>query len=346
MMQQTGKSAMHDKTAAWLVVIGSTIALIVGNGPILLFTFAVFLKPITDDTGWQRGTMSLGVAVGLTMAGLVTPLVGQFIDRWGVQRVTLIMVTLFAASVAAISLTGATVAVFVALYAVAGLVSSGHAPLPYSKAITAWFDSRRGMALGIAMAGVGVGTALMPQVAGLLVQAFGWRHAYIALGLLTWIIAFPSVLLFVKEPYRAKKSAGTPSSLAVPGDNVGIALRTTDFWMMAVAVLFIVTAVNGVIAHLVALLTDRGMPPAVAARTLIGVGLSTILGRLSPAISSIVSLRPILPRRFSWCPWREGGCHRLHGRPLFRLAPLWGYLRLCLCYLHRRVRRWSVSDGD
>ncbi len=223
--------------------------------------------------------MSLGVALGLTIAGLATPLVGQLIDKWGVQRVTLIAVTLFAASVAAISLTGASVAVFVALYAVAGLVSSGHAPLPYSKAITAWFDSRRGMALGIAMAGVGIGTALMPQVAGLLVKALGWREAYIGLGLLTWIIAFPAVLLFVREPPPGKIS-GKSSPLAVPGDDVGVALRTKDFWMMALAVLLVVTAVNGVIAHLVALLTDRGMPSAIATRMLIGVGLSTILGRL------------------------------------------------------------------
>ena len=267
-------------TTGWLVVVASTIALIVGNGPILLFTFAAFLKPITDQTGWQRGTMSLGVALGLTIAGLATPLVGQFIDRWGVRRVTLVAVTLFAASVAAISLTGASVAVFVALYAVAGLVSSGHAPLPYSKAITAWFDSRRGMALGIAMAGVGIGTAVMPQVAGLLVKALGWRDAYIGLGLLTWIIAFPAILLFVKEPPLAGKRLGNSASAAVLGDNVGVALRTKDFWTMAVAVLLIVTAVNGIIAHLVALLTDRGMPPAVATRMLIGVGLSTILGRL------------------------------------------------------------------
>jgi MFS family permease len=155
---------MHvlSKTTGWLVVVGSTIALMVGNGPILLFTFGVFLKPITEEMGWHRGTMSLGVAVGLTIAGLATPLVGRLIDKWGVHRVTLFAVTLFAASVAAISLTPANVAMFVALYAVSGLLSSGHAPLPYAKAISSWFDARRGLALGIAMAGVGIVTALMP----------------------------------------------------------------------------------------------------------------------------------------------------------------------------------------
>lgn len=77
----------------WQVIINSTIALVVGNGPVLLFTFGVFLKPIAEQMDWPRGTMSLGVAIALTFAGLMTPLVGQFIDRWGVQRVLLFSIT-------------------------------------------------------------------------------------------------------------------------------------------------------------------------------------------------------------------------------------------------------------
>jgi predicted MFS family arabinose efflux permease len=295
--------------AGWLVVAGSTAALIVGNGPILLFTFGVFLKPITEQMGWNRGTMSLGVAVGLTLAGLVTPFVGQFIDKWGVQRVTLIAVTLFAASVAAISLT-ASVTTYVGLYALSGLLSSGHAPLPYSKAITAWFDARRGMALGIAMAGVGVGTALMPQIAGLFVNAFGWREAYIALGVLTWAVAFPAVLLFVKEPAAIVKDARAAPRAPMLGEQVRAALRSKEFWLIAVAVLLVVTAVNGVIAHLVPLLTDRGMAPTTATRMLIAVGLSTILGRLisgylldrvfAPYLAAAIFLVPLVGMLVIW----------------------------------------------
>src|ERR1700738_4508392 len=88
----------------WPVVIASTIDLVVGNGPVLLFTFSVFLKPIAGRMDWPRGTISLGVAIALTFAGLMTPLVGRFIDRWGVQRVLLFSITVFALSVAAVSL--------------------------------------------------------------------------------------------------------------------------------------------------------------------------------------------------------------------------------------------------
>jgi MFS family permease len=290
-----------QQKSPWLVVLGSTIALMVGNGAILIFTFAVFLKPITEEMGWNRGTMSLGVAIGLTIAGLVTPLMGYFVDRWGVQRITLFSITLFAAGIAAISLSSSAV-MFVALYALSGLLSSGHAPLPYSKAITAWFDDRRGLALGIAMAGVGIGAALMPQVASLLVKSFGWREAYVVLGVLTWVIAFPAVFLFVKEP-PSVGGAGAAHRPLMVGDDARDALRSKDFWIMAIAVLLVVTAVNGAIVHLVALLTDRGMPAAVATRMLVAVGLATILGRLisgylldrvfAPLLAAVIFLVPL-----------------------------------------------------
>jgi predicted MFS family arabinose efflux permease len=254
--------------------------------------------------GWQRGSASLAVGLYLIIAGLVTPLIGRFIDKWGVRRVTLIMITLFAATVAAIALTPSQVWVFVLLFSICGVFSSGQAPLPYAKAITAWFDGRRGLALGIAMAGVGVGAAILPQVAGRLIAAVGWREAYMALGAITWLIAFPSVLFLVKEPAdhrSAKDQAGRP---ALPGIEVAEAFRGKAFWFTSIAVLLAVTAVNGTVAHLVALLTDKGMAQPEAASMLVAVGISTIVGRLisgffldrmfAPYLAAVIFFIPIL----------------------------------------------------
>ena len=276
-------------SSQWPVVIASTIALVVGNGPVLLFTFGVFLKPIAEQMDWPRGTMSLAVAIALTFAGLMTPLVGRFIDRWGVQRVLLFSITVFALSVAAVSLAPANVVGFVALYALAGLLSSGQAPLPYAKAITSHFDAHRGLALGIAMAGVGIGTSLMPQAASFLLKTLNWREAYIVLGILTWLVAFPAAF-FVSDARSAKSDNPKPTA---PGDDVIVAFRSRAFWATAVAILLVVIALNGAIAHLVALLTDRGMAPNVATSLLIAVGLATLFGRL---ISGFLLDRIFAPR--------------------------------------------------
>jgi MFS family permease len=260
----------------WTIVIASALALIVGNGPVLLFTFGIFLKPIAEQTGWSRGTMSLGVAIALTLAGLMTPVIGRLVDRWGVRRILLLAITAFALGIATLALAPANVAGFVVLYGCAGLLSSGQAPLPYAKAIASRFDARRGLALGIAMAGVGIGTSVMPQVASLLLKAFSWREAYAVLGILTWLVAFPAAF-FVSDLQPGKIRI---SALTALGDDAVTALRSADFWAMAVAILLVVVALNGVIAHLVALWTDRGMASNTATTLLIAVGVATIGGRL------------------------------------------------------------------
>lgn len=286
--------------AGWLVVLGSTIALMFSNGPVLLFTFGVFLKPISDEYGWARGTMSLGVSIGLILGGLATPVVGMLIDRWSIRRVTLIIISLFALSFAAISLVPPYVSAFIALYAVAGLIAGGHAPLPYAKSISGWFERSRGLALGIAMAGVGIGIAIVPQLAQALMPVVGWRGTYALIGAITWLVAFPAVLLFVKDPV-IERSGTTATADARTGEDGSFLGR--DFWLITIAVFLVVTAVNGVVAHSVALLTDRGVPPALAAKMLAAVGVATIAGRLlsgylldrifAPYLAAIVFLVPL-----------------------------------------------------
>lgn len=286
---------------AWLVVLGSTLSLIVSNGPILFFTFAVFLKPISDQLGWSRGEMSLAVTAGLFLGGFATPFAGIAIDLWGIRRVTLVVVTLFAATFALISQTTANVSVFVLLYAICGVFASGQAPLPYAKAISGWFEDRRGLALGIAMAGVGVGVAVMPQVTRALLNSFDWRSTYLIVGLITWLVAFPSVFFFVKDP---PKGQGAGGAAVADGDDMAFALRHKDFWLIVVAAFLLVVAINGVIAHMVALLTDRGVPGPVAVRMLVAVGLSTIVGRLlsgylldrffAPYLAAVIFLVPLI----------------------------------------------------
>lgn len=263
----------------WWVVFGSTLGLIVGNGPIVFFTFGLFLRPVTTEFGWDRATFSSSLLVGHTLAAIAFPFIGRLIDRYGIRPVTLTFITLFSIATAAISLTPPSPAIFIALCGLCGLTSAGQAPPPYAKAITAWFDERRGVALGIAMAGIGIGATVVPQLARLMIDAYGWRMAYVGLGVSTFALAFPAVALFVREPDSAGRrhvDAGAP----LHGLTVSESLRSPSFWFMAVAVFLVVTTINGTIGHLVPLLTDRGIGVQRATSTLSAVGLSVIGGRL------------------------------------------------------------------
>lgn len=286
----------------WWVVFGSTVGLIVGNGPVVFFTFGLFLLPVTQEFGWDRATFSSSLLAGHALAAIAYPFIGRGIDRFGVRRVSLTSIVLFAFSIAALSLTPSSPAVFIAMAGLCGLLSAGQAPLPYAKAVTAWFDQRRGLALGIAMTGIGIGATLVPQFARAVIAAYGWRAGYVALGGLLLVVALPAVAIFIREP-DAETRAATYGGGMLPGLTVSETLRTTNFWLLAIPVFLVVTTINGIVGHLVPLLTDRGFEIRQATATLSAVGLSTIAGRLvsgylldkffAPVVTAVLFLLPL-----------------------------------------------------
>ena len=285
----------------WWVVFGSMVGLIVGNGPIVFFTFGLFLGPVTQEFGWDRATFSSSLLVGHMLAALAYPFLGRAIDRYGIRRVSLTSIVLFALSIAALSLTPPSSTVFIAMAGLCGLLSAGQAPLPYAKAVSSWFDERRGLALGIAMTGIGIGATLVPQFARAIIAAYGWRAGYVALGALMFVVAFPTVAIFIREPERR---AFSDRDGVVPGLTVLEALQTSSFWLLAIPVFLVVTTINGIIGHLVPLLTDRGFEVRQATGILSAVGLSTIAGRLfagylldrffAPVVSAGLFLLPLV----------------------------------------------------
>ncbi|MFZ3236246.1 MAG: MFS transporter [Stellaceae bacterium] len=203
-------------TNPWWVVVGAVTGLFVCNGPVLGFTFGVFLKPIMADMGWDRGTASAAMSAHFLTSALAVPALGWMMDRWGIRRVALPGLVVYAGFLSLLGFTPHSLPIFVLLVALAGMTSAIQTPLGYAKAISAWFDRRRGLALGVAMSGVGLGAFAIPQLARILIDRLGWRGAYVALGLLTLAIAFPAVAMWIREPRpgegerRLRVGAATP----------------------------------------------------------------------------------------------------------------------------------------
>src|SRR6266513_6147182 len=191
----------------WWIVFGATLSMLVAQGPVILYTLGLFIKPLNQEFGWDRASISAAGGVAAIFSAITIPFVGSLMDRWGVRTVLLPIVVLCASSVALIARTPNSAVVFMLLFAITGVLGSGQGPLGYAKCVSAWFDDRRGLALGITMSGIGLGAALIPQYTQFLIGNFGWRAAYAGLGLLTLIVAFPAVLIFIREPTKAKTAA-------------------------------------------------------------------------------------------------------------------------------------------
>ena len=291
-------------TNPWWVVVGAVTGLFVCNGPVLGFTFGVFLKPIMADTGWMRSTTSFALSVGGILGAIAVPVLGNMMDRWSIRRVALPGIVVYTIFLSLMGLAPAVLGIFTLMFALAEMTSAIQTPLGYAKAISAWFDRRRGLALGIAMSGVGLGAFVVPQLAERLIERVGWRGAYVSLGLLTFVIAFPAVALWIREPRPGEGERGAAAPIALPlGHTVREAARTARFWMLGAAFFLVAVAINGSAAHIVPLLTDHGLSAASATATLAIFGLATMSGRLlagflvdrifAPYVATFFFLAPI-----------------------------------------------------
>jgi MFS family permease len=270
----------------WWIVFGATASMVVAQGPVILYTLGLFIKPLNLELGWDRASISAAGGIAAISSAITIPFVGSMMDRWGVRTVLLPIVVLCATSVALIALTPKSIAAFMLLFAITGVLGSGQGPLGYAKCVSSWFDDRRGLALGITMSGIGLGAALVPQYAQFLIGNFGWRIAYLGLGLLTLLVAFPAVFLCIREPTEIKTAAaGVQAQSLASRDRVSDlevreVLGGRQFWLIACALLLVSTVTQGLVVHTVPLLTDKGYSPESAAALMVAVGLSTMAGRL------------------------------------------------------------------
>jgi hypothetical protein len=181
----------------------------------------------------------------------------------------------------------------------------------------------------------------MPQFARWVIAGYGWRAGYVALGVVTFAVAFPAVAVFIREPDRGVPGArgvrdvrsvrlpdqkgvrsvrlqpdqkGVRSVRLQPDENdreatlsgltVAESVRSSTFWLLAIAVFLVVTTINGIVGHLVPMLTDRGFDVRQATTTLSAVGLSTIAGRVmagylldrffAPHVAAVLFLLPLV----------------------------------------------------
>jgi MFS family permease len=264
---------------SWWVVAASTVGLIVGEGPINVFAFGVFLKPVAEDLGLTRGTMSSALLASAVMSAFGCPVIGLLVDRWGCRRVMLPGIALFSAAIAGLSqLEGKPSAAFYLLFACAGLCGAAQSPIPYATVISRWFDERRGFALGVAMAGTGLGVAVVPPIAADLISWFGWRTAYLGVAFGIMVLAFVPVAIFVRDPPDGAEAISQGQTCGLTwAQALG---HSSRFWWLAVAFFLAVSAINGTLTHLVVLLTDRRISLQMAIVALSSAGVAVVAGRI------------------------------------------------------------------
>lgn len=271
----------NEVKEGWPALLAAFLGVSCGIAGLYFYTVGVMLKPMQADLGWSRAGLSSVLLIGaLTMAS-IAPLIGMLVDRIGVRRLAGVSMLGLAAGFYMFSKVGGTLANFLILNGVISIVAAGTSPVVLSRLIVVRFDKARGLALGAALAGMGVSGAVAPRLLAGYVADHGWRAGYQALALVA-LLAAPFVTAFAGERRNvADLSSNQPRRPVHSGIELRAAMRSGRFWHVAALFICVALGVGGVIVHFIPMLTDAGLPPQRAA-TLAGlVGVSLIVGRVA-----------------------------------------------------------------
>ncbi len=275
----------------WYIVVATIFGVALGYSVVAVMSFGTFIVPLQEAFGWSRGQISLGLTIIGYTAIVVFPMAGALMDRIGAKRVLIPSTFLFGLVMASLYFLQPSLWHFYAVCVVIPILGAGTAPMTYSRIIVAWFDRRRGLALGIGLAGIGIGTAYVPKFATAIMDAYSWREAYLGLGILIIVIALP-VLALVMRNNPAEKGQfpdGDDSDEdhtdeqgrgLLVGFTAKSALTHRSFWLIAGSFVIVGLATSTVLIHMIPLMIDRGMTRAEAAGTFAYLGIALIFGRL------------------------------------------------------------------
>ncbi len=281
-------SERHSKHVfyGWWVVLASAVGLFWGI-PITVYSFSVFFKPLMQEFHVGRAAISLAFTLKLVTGALCATPVGWLTDRFGPRRVILTGTAIFGSVLLANRLFSGSIAQLYCFYVILGLSMQGLGPIPYGSLVSHWFDRFRGLALGFAMLGIGLGAVIMPSLAQTLIARFGWKTAYSILGASVLLIGWPVVAGFLKE---------SPENLGLLADGTSTktdsiqdirqgltareAWRSPDFWLMVCAFTLVSASVQGCVVHMAPMLSDRNLGARAAASGSSLIGAAVMVGRV------------------------------------------------------------------
>jgi len=279
----------------WWIVLGSIIGLAFGYS-VIAMSFGTFIKEFESTFGWTRGQISMGpTVIGIT-AIFFFPYVGTLVDKYGVRKVMLPSIVAFGITIAAMSQLTNSIWHLYAMCILIPLLGAGTAPMTFSRIIVSWFNKKRGLALGIGLAGVGLGTTLVPLISSYFISAYSWREAYLAIGAILILFVFPVAYFLFKE--KPEDLGLTPDGIPLKDDKqnkqviysvnkndlVGYtakqAIKQKVFWLMFGSFVITGLTTSTVLVHLVPMMMDRGLSLQEAVGTFAYLGMSIIGGRL------------------------------------------------------------------
>jgi MFS family permease len=273
----------------WYVVATVVFINFIGIGP--RSGFGLFVKPMSEELGWDRATISLAAALGVLVGGVMQPFTGHVFDRYGGRRV--ITLSLGAVGLATLALTWTSnLAYLIVMYSfVLSVAFSGAGGSVVNVLVTRWFQRRRGTAIAVTSMGASLGQLILIPFAMYLMVLVGWRNTWLVLGLSVVALAMPLAWFLLRDdPAEVGARPDGDGELSVEGARAAQrrgplevtewrdAFRSAPIWEILGGYFVCGFTTNILSTHFVPFALDRGLSGAAAATAFGIMGALNIVG--------------------------------------------------------------------
>ena len=288
----------------WVVVTASFLNQVIHSG--LGFQgFGTFLLPLEREFGWSKATLAAARSFMQVESGLMGPLEGALVDRFGPRNIMLIGTFVFGLGLMLASLINSVWSYYL-VFIIVALGTSLGGFLVTSVAINNWFRRRRTLAMSLAQMGLGVSGIIVIPLLLLSHAALGWRETALIAGLGAWVLGIPVALVVRHSPERygalpdgdeppesgadlSESSAGAlghqPQGGGLIDFTLGEAVRTPAFWLLGFGHGLSIMVINAVTVHQFAHMEQGiGLSAVAAGLAVAGLSISNIVGRLAGGV--------------------------------------------------------------
>ena len=274
---------MSEFTYGWQSLLAATIGTMCGIFTLTNYTQGFFVGPVTSEFGWSAPQFFFSYTV-LMCSGLLTgPLIGYIAQRVGLRAVGIVGLIGHSLAYVVLSLNTGSLMLWYLSWALVAILGAGSLPIIWTGVLNNWFTKHRGKAIGITMAGTGLGAFLLPPIVEFLIANHGWRAAYRGIGLGALLISLPIVFaLFKEKPDSSTATDGEAMANKVEtwGLTTRDAMRTRQFWILGAVLFLTVIVVAGLLSNFERIMTEQGFERSSIAQIAAVMGLTVIIGRL------------------------------------------------------------------
>jgi len=268
----------------YVVVALAFLILVIMGGT--MYTFGVFFKPLADGFGWTSAAISGAFSLQMVLHGLFYIVTGKLNDRFGPRVVVSGCSLLLGVGYLLMSQISDIWQLYL-FYGVIIAIGMSGAFVPLGSTVARWFVKRKGVMIGIAVAGISAGTMIMPPVASWLISNYGWRTSYAVIGLTVLVLVISAAQFLRRDPtqmrllpYGQSEVQGEGSNLEVLGVSLQGAMHTRQFWLLCVAFLSFGVFQTAIMVHIVPHAIELGISATAAANIFAAIGGLGIVGRI------------------------------------------------------------------